>query len=165
MASIRAKSVFDPNAPEIVLKSLFLKYDKDQSGQLNKSELSVLFQDDLGFTKDQSEAYALLLDKDGNAQVSFEEFHAWLKSGEKFKNIDDKTRYHKLKKAVELFNKFDVDRSQALDREEFKKLFKEVGGKPKNLDKALAELDKDGNNIISFQEFLRWLNWIPLEEF
>ena len=56
-----------------------------------------------------------------------------LKSGEKFQNINDKSRYHKLKKAVDLFKKYDVDNSQALDREEFKRFFKEVGGKATSL--------------------------------
>ena len=165
MAGIQAKTFFDPNAPAIVLKSLFHKYDKDGSGQLSKAELAVLFKEDLGFNNEQSEAYALLLDKDGNGEVSFDEFNSWLKSGEKFKNINDKSRYFRLKKAVDLFNKYDVDKSHALDREEFKKLFKEVGGKPKKLDEALKELDKDNNNLVSFPEFLRWLNWVPLEEF
>jgi len=156
---------FDPKAPAVVLKSLFLKYDKDGSGELDKSELVVLFQDDLGFNKEQSEAYALLLDKDGNGNVSFDEFNAWLKSGENFQNINDKSRYSRLKKAVNLFKKYDADNSQALDRDEFKKLFKEVGGKPNKLDAALKELDTDGNERISFQEFLRWLKWVPLDDF
>lgn len=164
MTNARATTYFDPRAPAVVLKSLFLKYDKDGNGQLSKTELEVLFKNDLGFNKEQSEAYALLLDKDGNGEVSFEEFNSWLKSGEKFQNINDKSRYHRLKKAVDLFKKFDVDNSQALDRDEFKKLFKEVGGKPNKLDAALAELDRDGNNKISFQEFLRWLNWIPMDD-
>ena len=163
MAGIKPTTFFDPRAPKVVLKSLFLKYDKDGNGQLNKEELSILFKDDLGFTKDQSEAYALLLDKDGNGQVSFEEFNTWLKSGENFQNINDKSRYQLLKKAVDMFKKYDVDNSQALDREEFKKLFKDVGGKAKNLNAALAELDQNDDNRISFQEFLKWLNWIPLD--
>ena len=145
--------------------SLFYKYDKDGSGQLSKEELVSLFQDDLGFTKEQSDAYSLLLDKDGNNEVSFEEFSGWLKSGEQFKNINDKSRYARLKKAVDLFKSYDKDSSGFLDRNEFKTLFQNVGGKPAKLDKALAELDKDGNNRISFQEFLRWLNWVPLENF
>ena len=165
MGDFQVKTFFDPNAPAVVLKSLFYKYDKDGSGQLSKSELAVLFKEDLGFNNEQANAYALLLDRDGNGQVSFEEFNSWLKSGEKFQNVNDKSRYHRLVKAVDMFNKFDVDKSHALDKGEFKKLFVEVGGKLKNLDKALKELDRDGNNLVSFPEFLRWLNWIPLEEF
>ena len=161
----RATTFFDPSAPSVVLRSLFYKYDKDGSGQLSKEELVSLFQDDLGFTKEQSDAYSLLLDKDGNNEVSFEEFNGWLKSGEQFKNINDKSRYARLKKAVDLFKSYDKDSSGFLDRNEFKTLFQNVGGKPAKLDKALAELDKDGNNRISFQEFLRWLNWVPLENF
>lgn len=161
--SAKATTFFDPKAPTVVLRSLFYKYDKDGSGKLSKDELQTLFVDDLGFTNEQANAYSLLLDKDGDNELSFEEFHIWLKSGEKFQNINDKSRYQKLKKAVDMFKKFDKDESGFLDRGEFKKLFQEVGGKANKMDKALAELDVDGNNRISFQEFLRWLNWVPLD--
>ena len=122
-------SFFDKNVPHIVLKSLFTKYDKDGSGQLSRLELQGLFVDDLGLSKEQAESYAYLLDKDGNGQVSFEEFNSWLHSGEKFKNVNDKSRYQRLKKAVELFKTYDKDESGALDKEEFEKLFIAYGGK------------------------------------
>ena len=85
-------SYFDKNVPKIVLQSLFKKYDADGSGVLNQNELRQLFQGDLGMTRDQAEAYSMLLDKDGTQTVSFEELHQWLASGEKFKNINDKCR-------------------------------------------------------------------------
>ena len=121
-------SFFDKNVPLIVLKSLFTKYDKDGSGQLNREELKGLFMVDLGLSKEQAESYAYLLDKDGNGKVSFDEFHKWLQSGERFKNINDKSRYHRLKKAVELFKSYDKDESGSLDRDEFEKLFLTFGG-------------------------------------
>ena len=165
MTDFKARSAFDPNTPDIVLKSLFLKYDKDESGKPNHHELSTLFKDDLGFNKEQADTYSLLLDRDGSSNVSFEEFKSWLNSGEKFQNINDKSRYSSLKQAVDLFRRYDTDNSQALDRKEFCKLFIDVGGKEQNLDGALKELDRDGNGRISFQEFLRWLNWIPMNDF
>lgn len=92
-APIKAStSYFDKNVPKVVLRSLFMKYDKDQSGVLNQTELRELFQGDLGLTKDQAEAYSMMLDKDGNQTVSFEELHQWLSSGEKFQNVNDKSR-------------------------------------------------------------------------
>ena len=123
-------SFFDKNVPKIVLKSLFSKYDKDGSGQLNRQELKGLFVDDLGLSKEQAESYSFLLDKDGNGSVSFDEFNAWLHSGEQFKNINDSSRYYKLKKAVELFKSYDKDDSGALDKDEFEKLFLAFGGTP-----------------------------------
>ena len=86
-------SYFDKNVPQVVLRSLFMKYDKDGSGVLNQSEVRQLFQGDLGFTKDQAEAYSMMLDKDGSQTVSFDELHQWLSSGEKFRNVNDKSRY------------------------------------------------------------------------
>ncbi|XP_066933976.1 calmodulin-like protein [Clytia hemisphaerica] len=165
MANLGVRALFSDNTPEVALKSLFCKYDEDKSGQLSQSELAVLFKEDLGFDDQQSEAYALLLDKDGNGEVSFHEFTSWLKSGEKLQNITDKSRYNLLVKAVDFFNRYDKDRSQALDPEEFKKLFLEMGGQEVHLEGALKEMDKDKNGIVSFPEFLRWLNWIPLEDF
>ena len=122
-------SFFDKNVPKIVLKSLFAKYDKDGSGQLNREELKGLFVDDLGLSKEQAESYAYLLDKDGNGRISFDEFNQWLQSGERFKNVNDKSRYYRLKKAVELFKSYDKDGSGALDRAEFEQLFLAFGGK------------------------------------
>ena len=165
MAGTGLKAFFNPKTPEVALNSLFSKYDGDDSGQLSQAELTVLFKEDLGFDDQQAKIYSLLLDKDGNGEVSFEEFRIWLRSGERLKNITDKSRYVLLVKAVDFFCRFDLDSNQALDQDEFKMLFKEMGGQPNNLDGALKELDKDNNNVISFPEFLRWLNWIPLEDF
>ncbi|KAK3097454.1 hypothetical protein FSP39_009766 [Pinctada imbricata] len=160
----RATSFFDPNAPDVVLRSLYMKYDKDGSGSLDKNELSSLFKDDLGLTDSQVEAYCLLLDKDGDAKISFDELVSWLKSGERFENLKDKSRYNRLQKAVAMFKKYDKDGNNSLDRNEFKNLFLDVGGKPEKFDAALAQMDRDGNGVIAFQEFLKWLNWIPLDD-
>ena len=37
-------------------------------------------------------------------------------------------------------------------------------GKKENVNAGLRELDKDGNGLISFEEMLRWLKWIPIDE-
>ena len=163
--SLEAKSYFDANAPNVVLKSLFLKYDKDGSEKLQAEELRTLFEEDLGLNADAAKAYSLLLDKDGSGEVSFEEFKAWLSSGEKFKNVNDESRLYRLSKAVEMFEKYDVDGGQSLSAEEFQKLHADIGGKPEKLQEALAALDKDGNGKISFPEYLKWLNWVPMDDF
>ncbi|XP_064651273.1 squidulin-like [Lineus longissimus] len=158
-------SYFDPNTPDIVLKSLFMKYDTDGSGGLGADELKVLLKDDFGLTEDQAKTYALVLDKDGNKNVTFDEFAAWLRSGERFQTIHDKTRYFYLKKAVELFNKFDADGSHTLDHEEFRQVLASTEAKSVNVEEALKALDSDGNGRISFPEFLKWLNWVPAATF
>eukprot|EP00794_Sanderia_malayensis_P020346 gene20346-22349_t len=157
-------SYFDDNVPTVVLKSLFSKYDKDGNGQLNGNELRGLFVHDLGLSQDQADAYSMLLDKDGSGTISFEEFHAWLQSGERFKNVTDKSRYHRLKKAIEMFKEYDKDGSGALDAKEFEKLFLTYGGQKGKVAEGLKELDKDGNGLISLPELLRWLRWIPIDE-
>lgn len=78
-------SFFDVNTPSIVIRSLFDKYDKDGSGRLNYSEINDLLQQDLGFLKEQANVYSLLLDKDGDQSISFEEFLDWLRSGERLR--------------------------------------------------------------------------------
>lgn len=158
-------SYFDEGTPDIVLKSLFAKYDSDGSGNLSISELPQLLQNDLGLSQEEAETYSLLVDKDASGKLSFDEFRAWLNSGEKFKNVNDASRFHLMHKAVEMFQKYDLDRSGGLDRNEFLKLHVEMGGQAQYVDSALNALDKDGNTKISFYEFLKWLNWIDVSEF
>jgi len=160
-----ANSYFNSNTPDIVLKSLFSKYDNDNSDQLGNDELKSLFRDDLGLTDDQAEMYTLLLDKDGTGSVCFEEFVKWFRSGEKMKTLDDSSRFACMQKAVEMFNGYDKDGSQSLDKAELSNVLKECGGQPDTVDSAMASLDLDGNGKISFVEFVKWLNWVPMDSF
>ena len=153
------KSLFNRNVPEIVIKSLFAKYDQDGSGRLQKSEAMSLLVNDLGLGPKQAETCYLLVDKDGSGSISFDEFLQWFRSGEGFKNIDDSSRYYKVRKAVEYFKEYDADNSGTIERGELKKLMHSVGYEGK-IDDAMASLDKDGDGKISFTEFLAWLNWV-----
>jgi hypothetical protein len=68
--------------------------------------------------------------------------------------------YYKMKDARTLFNELDADRSGSLDREEVAALFKSLGWTSKqlkkDLDSALQQLDGNGDNEISFEEFNVW---------
>ena len=68
-----------------------------------------------------------------------------------------------IRNAIELFKRFDVDQSFGLDRCELEKVILEFGGDPSSVETAFQQLDTDGNGKISFQEFLRWLNWLPVD--
>lgn len=157
-------SYFDENTPDIVIKSLFNKYDKDSSGYLSTKELPDLLTKDLGLSDEESEMYTLLLDKDADGCLNFEEFKKWLNSGEKLQSLGSH-RYNTMCKAVEMFKKYDNDGSGALESNEFSKLCVELGCKPEHTQSALNALDEDGNNKISFIEFMKWLNWIDMSKF
>lgn len=165
MSILQTNSYFDKKVPEIVLRSLFDKYDSDHNDRLDAKEFNILVSDDLGLSMEQTEAYRYLLDRDADGRVSFEEFAMWFKSGDKFKTVNDKTRYYYLKKAVEMFKVYDLDHNGAIDSKEFHKLYKDLGGKghKKEEKKALLQIDLDHNGKVSFQEFMKWLNWVPLE--
>ena len=155
---------FDENIPDIVLKSLFRKYDTDNKGTLSFLILPNLLEEVMGLSKEVASMYALLMAKDANGIVSYEEFKKWLKTGEKLNQVSA-TRYLMIERAVEMFKIYDRDGSGELDRSEFKQLHADVGGDPQFVDSALnsIDIDKDGN--ISFYEFLKWLNWIDMGSF
>lgn len=161
---VRMKSYFDKEAPEVALRSLFEKYDSNNDGMLDKKELNKLLHTDLGLSKEKCEMYRHLLDKDADNLISFEEFKKWLHSGERFKSITNKTRYYYLQKAIVNFKKYDTDENLAIDEREFHELYKDLGGcKLDEEQQAMFEIDLDHNGRVSFNEFLKWLSWVPLE--
>ncbi|XP_033641406.1 calmodulin-like protein 11 [Asterias rubens] len=152
---------FSSDTPTIVLKSIFAKYDKDGSGCLSQDELKDMARQDFGMTKAQAEAFILLTDKDGNQKISFEEFIEWIRSGDRFSAIDDKSKFYRLQKAITLFKELDKDGSGVLEKSEVNSLLLSQGGKPEHFDSHLKALDKSGDGTVSFPEFLDYLNWIP----
>lgn len=154
---------FARDVPEIAIHSLFDKYDVEKNGKLNKSELKDLLEGDLGLSPEQACVYTLLLDQSGDHSVSFEEFYNWLRSGERFQNINDQSRFQKLCQAVELFKGYDTDDSDTLDKEQFQNLVSSIGYVSVDSENLFNELDTHHNGKLSFVEFMRWLNWVPLE--
>ena len=155
-------SFFDKKAPKVAIRSLFDKYDANSNGKLEEQEMQFLLEGDLGLNQEQSWAYFLLLDKNGDHNISFEEFQDWLRSGERFEILNDKGKYHSLSEALNYFKSFDSDDSDTLDRVQFEKMMKFFGYESINMEKAFAEIDKDGNGAVSFWEFMVWLKWVPV---
>ena len=152
--------------PTVVLKSLFGKYDCDGSGYLSKTELVTLLSEDLALDKQDVEAFSLLMDKDASHKISFDEFSKWIQDPNQSGLLMDPTgsKYHILMKAVEYFKQFDVDQSGALEVDEFTKLMKSISVKEEAFTAALTGIDRNHDGNISFYEFLKWLNWIPIDE-
>ena len=158
----QALSYYCSSTPDIVIKSLFNKYDTDDNGRLEIIELHTLLCDDLGLSDEETEAYIFLMDIHNNGSVEYQEFREWLRNDDKWSYLSDRSRFRLLLKAVELFKQYDTDASGALDTQEFSVLYADMGGHAYYIQSALKSMDKDGNGRISFYEFLKWLNWIEL---
>ncbi|XP_078353672.1 uncharacterized protein LOC144638315 [Oculina patagonica] len=155
-------SYFNKNAPTIVVRSLFEKYDTNGNGKLEEQEMQILLEEDLGLEREQAWLYFLLVDKNGDHDISFEEFNDWLRSEEHFEVLNDKEKFESLAKAFDYFKSFDTDDSDTLDREQFERMMKFFGHETVDMDKAFAKMDKDENGKVSFWEFMVWLQWIPV---
>ena len=155
-------SYFNKNAPTIAIRSLFDKYDTNGNGKLEEAEMQSLLEEDLGLDRERSLLYFLLLDKNGDHDISFEEFNDWLRSEEHFEVLNDKEKFEILAVAFDYFKTFDTDDSDTLDRAQFEQMMKYFGNETVDMDKAFEKMDKDENGKVSFWEFMVWLKWIPV---
>lgn len=158
--------LFGEEVPDIVLKSLFKKYDRNKDGLLTEKEIRVLLIEDLGMGERESDAFSMLMDVDGNNSVSFDEFKGWIRGNNRSGLIFEPTgkRYQLLLKSAEYFKEFDLNDNGALEGEEIMRLMDSVGVAREKTDAAVKAIDRDQNGKISFHEFLKWLRWIPMDE-
>lgn len=89
-------SYFARDTPEVAIHSLFEKYDVEKNGELDEAELKELLEGDLGLSPEQAYIYRLVLDQAGEHRVSYNEFFNWLRSGERFENINNQAKFEKL---------------------------------------------------------------------
>ncbi|MES1911794.1 MAG: hypothetical protein MHM6MM_004170 [Cercozoa sp. M6MM] len=152
------------DTPLMVAKSLFAKYDKDGTGTLTTDELVDLFGDFGVQDEQQVRTFQLLMDKNANGLVNCDEFLNFVKTENRLDTLTDASRYGLLQMAVQRFQHYDTTKSGSIDASEFDQVMADVGCvDPARVAHAKQVLDKDGDGVISFPEFLEWLNWVPLQ--
>lgn len=111
------------------------------------------------------DALARYMDKDNDKQIEFDEFYEWWCRHATTDGFDKRfeSTMELLAQAYTGFMQYDADGSGELDLQEFRKmyeaLYKRVDVPLKEIEDALASLDKNGDGRIQFSEFVEWLNW------
>lgn len=127
------------------LKQMFFAMDTDRSGTITVDELrqglkkkgSLLPEDDLQLLMND-------IDVDKNGVVDYEEFLAATMNLFKLQNDE---------KLMKAFEHFDTDSSGYITKDELVEALKEHGSADQNIEEILAEVDKDKDGKIDYEEF------------
>ncbi|KAK7499746.1 hypothetical protein BaRGS_00009087 [Batillaria attramentaria] len=129
-------------------KQLFEKFDADGNGYLSITEFrNLLKAADSSLRDSQIAEFFVFLDGPrGDRRLTFEEFT---------KGIEHILDYSA--KAKALFKKYDTNGDGVLDRDELRRLLRDLsGGKmtDSEMDQILRDADKNGDNKIALDEFI-----------
>lgn len=130
----------------------FKKIDKDNSGQIEVSELKNAIKQ-CNFTEISDEELDQIigqLDYDGNGRVGYSEF---------ISATIDLNRYLTPEKIDALFKQFDIDGDEIIQAENIKQAFTKLGQElnDRDIEAIIAQHDKDGDKNISLEEFKEML--------
>jgi len=152
-----------PDAPLAVLKSVFKKYDKDNSGSVTVLEFKSLCYD-LGYymSNDEIKIALEILDKDGSGTIDQDEFITFWRDNNKFKKIES-AQGERVQQGITYFRYFDKDHSGRIGAEEYAQLHADLIKNnliSPNLtaEQGLKLLDKSGDKQVSFNEFINYLD-------
>lgn len=140
------------------LHDVFLRYDKDRSGSLNKSELTFMLHECGLAPKNAQEKIDIdkIIEesaKDRNNELSFHEFLNIFRAVRTYRQERRRTIL------VERFHKYDRDGSNNLSSSEISLLLSDLGLVPANrkeqeqLAHLISSVDTDGSGSIDFNEF------------
>eukprot|EP00747_Dinoflagellata_sp_TGD_P169072 gnl/TRDRNA2_/TRDRNA2_197020_c0_seq1.p1 gnl/TRDRNA2_/TRDRNA2_197020_c0~~gnl/TRDRNA2_/TRDRNA2_197020_c0_seq1.p1 ORF type:complete len:206 (+),score=25.76 gnl/TRDRNA2_/TRDRNA2_197020_c0_seq1:71-619(+) len=160
---------------DILLRSMFRLYDKNQDGSLSKQECEAMFAE-LGIDAtvgENSELMFQVIDADGSEKIYYDEFVAWarhtpLNTAGQYGRQAAHADFHlakciasypeQIQWMVENFHWYDVDHSGSLSREEFMEIANEYAWEPKpDWDSVLAETDVSETGTLDLNEFIRWM--------
>ena len=147
------------------LTQLFQKIDTDGNNNLDFNEFSSFLKDVNGqLSRDQIEHIYNSIDTDGSNSISLLEFRQWL-GGVRPEIIDPQQVFSELIQRVnltsskvlsEIFQKYDINQSNSLDKFEFCKLVKSLKNDitGDELDVLFEKFDIDGDKVITMEEFI-----------
>lgn len=149
-------------AAQPVSRRIFDKYDSGGSGHISTGQFQAMALDFGVFLAGDALALAVkVIDHDGNGTIEYKEFLDWYKqSSFSSLSLDDDT-LHRRSSAAKLFQKYDADRSGSIEVREFPGLYSELKALQltnHSCEKAMEDMDADGDGKIEFDEFVAWID-------
>ena len=117
---------------------------------------------DMGYylTDEQYEWANIYLDKDGNKEISYEEFCHWWQNPLRFDHLllsdEQLEKFHEM---IQLFRSFDRSNEGLLEDKDFDRLFQNLIEKnliETNQAKQFEEIDRSKDGKINFNELISW---------
>lgn len=144
-----------------ISKVIFNKFDPNGTGSINVRQFQAMAANFGVWLSGESLNLAIkMIDSDGSGTIEYNEFLRWYKqSSFASLSLDDKLLERRHTAAL-LFSKYDDDKSGVIDRQEFIGLHSELTMKKLttySVDKALEDMDMNGDGQIQFNEFVFWL--------
>jgi len=136
------------------ISSLFDKYDKDGSGNIDREELrSLLISFGMNLTAEQTQEMLIVLDKDGDGEISKDELIEWQMNN---LNITDEEKEEEMKHmAHKIFAIFDTDGAGEITVPQFTEALMRfnAGLTTDEIVGVVRDFDEDGDGTISLEEF------------
>ena len=159
-------SSLDASAPEMVVRSVFKKYDKDGNGTIAQRELRELLMD-LGFYVAAEDIPVILkeIDENGRGTIEMNEFTTWWRSNTRFATLQSPQALERTRQAASYFKYFDQDKCGMLSKAEFTPMYADLLKNklvPASIsaDVAFKTVDRNNSGQVSFNEFMVWLNTV-----
>lgn len=146
-----------------VSRLIFDKYDAGGSGHISTGQFQAMALDFGVFLTGSALSLAVkVIDHDGNGTIEYGEFLEWYKqSSFSSLSLDDDTLKRR-SAAAKLFLKYDTDKSGIIEAgDEFSGLHAELLAlklTSHSREKALEDMDLDGDGQIEFNEFVGWID-------
>lgn len=126
-----------------VAMKLYSKADDDKDGDVDKSELGILVQNELATTTQVRDVFAQGCSGGEAGPVTIRECKA-----------------QGLDAVVQAFNAWDVDGDGTITKEELGRVLRQLNPRftEKTSDKMMSEIDTNGDGVIDINEFVAWLS-------
>jgi len=131
-----------------LLRDAFLEFDRNSDGFISKDELrNVMSSFGYQVTSEELDAMVGLVDADGNDLIDFHEFSTLMEGYLTVQDVDQEIK--------NLFAIIDANQDGYLSAKEIRAMMKKLGEKAKKKDirKMMKEADKNGDGVISYDEF------------
>jgi Ca2+-binding EF-hand superfamily protein len=156
-------TVASTEAPDVVIRSIFAKYDTDGSKAISAGELGRLLYD-LGYhvPRDRLPDILAEINVDGKGAVDVADFIRWWRQSGKFRHLGGDA-LNRLTQAAAYFKYFDRDLTGSLSTGEFQALFADLQknalvAQGASVADTLRVLDADKSGTVSFNEFMLWMD-------